>query len=103
MSFLFPYLTYLIIFNIIRLFILVCLITIVKVQTKFVNHSNLEGNCIYVFIAILSFNKIETTPIFNSHSRLKKNIYIYIYIYMGLGLVPITQRDGKRKIVAKVV
>ena len=100
MSFLFPYLTYLIVCNIIRLFILVCLITIVKVQTKFVNHRNLEGNCIYAFIAILSFNKIETTPIFNSHSRLKN---IYIYIYMGLGPVPITHRDGKRKIVAKVV
>ena len=88
------------------MFKLVCLITSVKVQTKFVNDRNLEGNCIYIFIAILSFNKIESTPIFNSHSRLKNiNIYIYtyIYIYMGLGPVPITQQDGKRKIVAKVV
>ena len=71
MSFLFPYLTYLIICNIIRKFKLVRLITSVKVQTKFVNHRNLEGNCIYIFIAVLSFNKTETTPIFNSHSRIK--------------------------------
>ena len=39
------------------MFKLVCLFTSVKVQTKFVNHRNLEGNCIYTFIAVLSFNK----------------------------------------------
>ena len=48
---------------------LVCLITSVKVQTKFVNHRNLEGNCIYIFTAVVSFNKTESTLIFNSHFR----------------------------------
>ena len=63
------------------MFKLVCLITSVKVQTKFVNHRNLEGNCIYIFITILSFKKTETTPIFNCHSRLKQKKQI------GLGWV----------------
>ena len=83
------------------MFKLVCLITSVKVQTKFVNHRNLEGNCIYIFITILSFKKTETTPIFNCHSCLKKKKSKSGWV--GLGRVSITQRNGKRKIVGKVV
>ena len=67
------------------MFKLICLITSVKVQTKFVNHRNLEGNCIYIFTAVVSFNKTESTLIFNSHFRYKKKKK-----KIGLDWVPIT-------------
>ena len=96
---LFISLTYLIICNIIRMFKLFCLITSVEVQTKFVNHRNLEGNCIYIFIVILSFNKIETTPIFYSHSCFKKNKQTNKLGWVGC---PLPNRTGREKLLLKL-
>ena len=80
------------------MFKLICLITSVKVQTKFVNHRNLEGNCIYIFIAVLSFNKTETTPIFNSHSRLKTNKQTNKSGWVGC---PLPNERGREKLLLK--
>ena len=96
-SFLFPYLIYLIICNIIRMLKLVCLITSVKVQTKFVNHRNLEGNCIYIFTAVVSFNKTESTLIFNSHFRYKKKKKKK----SGWIGCPLPNRTGREKLLLK--